>query len=102
MKTGITVYEAMTKRPVTASPNETIQDCARKMAKDQVGSIVIEDNKELVGIISEKDIVERVVANGLDVSKVKASEIMIRDIITIDPTRDLSDALILMGHEEIR
>ncbi len=102
MKTGISVHDAMTKKPVTASPDETIQECAKKMAKEEVGSIVIKDKGELVGIISEKDIVEKVVANGMDVSKVKASEIMIKDLITISPERDLYDAILLMGHEEIR
>ncbi len=102
MKTGISVHDAMTKKPVTASPDETIQDCAKKMAREQVGSIVIKDKGELVGIISEKDIVERVVAKGMDVGKTKAREIMIKDLVTITPERDLYDALLLMGHEEIR
>lgn len=102
MKTGITVHEAMTKKPVTAYPDDTIQECAKIMAKEEVGSIVIKEHGELVGIISEKDIVERVVAKGLDMSKVKARDIMIKNLITIEPNKDLYDALVLMGYEEIR
>jgi len=102
MKTGITVREAMTKKPVTATPDTTIQECARIMSKSQVGSIVIQEKEKLIGIISEKDLVEKVVANALDVSKLKAKDIMKKSLITISPNQDLYDAMLLMGHEEIR
>ena len=102
MKTGISVRDAMTTRPVTASTDTPLQEVAKLMKKGNVGSIVITSKEKLVGIISEKDIVERVVAKGLDFAKLKARDIMTKDLVTINPQEDIYDALLLMGNEEIR
>ncbi len=101
-KTGITVRDAMTKRPVTASPDETIQECAKRMSRQEVGSLVIEKKGTLLGIVSEKDIVERVVAQGKNPAEVKASEVMSKNLVTITPDKDIYDAILLMSNEEIR
>jgi CBS domain-containing protein len=101
-KTGITVRDAMTKKPIKASPEDTIQQCARRMLKEGVGSVVIEENGILIGIISEKDIVEKVVAQGKDTINTRARDVMVKNLVTIDPDKDLYEALLLMGHEEIR
>lgn len=101
-KTGIYVKDAMTKKPVTCSPEQTIQECAITMLKEGVGSIVVRDKNMLLGIISEKDIVEKVIAKGLDAKTIKSKEIMVKNLITISPNIDIYDALLLMGHEEIR
>lgn len=101
-KTGISVHDAMTKKPVTAPSEYTIQQCARRMLKEEVGSIVIEDRGILVGIISEKDIVERVVAKGMDPNKVKAKKVMSKNLVTITPDMDIYDAILLMSNEEVR
>jgi len=102
MKTGIRVRDAMTKNPVTASPENNIQECAQKMLKQGVGSLVIKDNGKLVGIISEKDFVNKIVSQGLDPIKTKAKDIMSKNLFTIEPDKDIYDALILMGKEETR
>ena len=102
MKTGIKVFEAMTRNPVTASPDENIQECSKKMCKDKVGSIVIKEKDKLVGIISEKDIVSRVVCKALDPKKLKAKDIMTTRLVTIKPDLDIYDALVIMGNKEIR
>ena len=101
-KTGIYVKDAMTKKPVTCGQEQTIQDCATTMLKEGVGSIVVRDKEILLGIISEKDIVEKVIAKGLNAKTTKAKDIMVKNLITISPDVDIYDALLLMGHEEIR
>ncbi|HLC73917.1 MAG TPA: CBS domain-containing protein [Candidatus Nanoarchaeia archaeon] len=102
MKTGISVRDAMTMKPITARLDTNIQECARMMKKAKVGSIIVIDKNNLVGIISEKDIVERVIAKGIDFKNLKAKDVMTKELVTIDPKEDIYDALILMGNEEIR
>lgn len=102
MKTGISVHDAMTTKPVIAHFDDTIKYCAKKMRDNDVGSIVIVDKNIPVGIISEKDIVEKVVAKGLDPNKLKAKTIMVKNLITISPDKDLYEAIELMAKEEIR
>ena len=72
------------------------------MKKGKVGSIVITFKQKLVGIISEKDIVERIIAKGLNFDELKAADVMTTDLVTINPNEDIYDALRLMGNEEIR
>ena len=102
MKTGISVRDAMTTQPVTASIDTPLQEVAQLMKKGKVGSIVITAKEKLVGIISEKDIVERVVAKGLNFAVLKAGDIMTKELVTISSQEDIYDALLLMGSEEIR
>ena len=102
MKTGISVRDAMTVKPVTAPIEARVQEIAKLMRKGKVGSIVITNKNKLVGIISEKDIVERVVAKVTDFLSLNARDIMTKELVTIDPKEDIYDALILMGNEEIR
>ena len=52
----ITVLEVMTRYPITISPDTNLLECARKMVKKKVGSLLIVDKKKLVGFVSEKDI----------------------------------------------
>lgn len=102
MKTGISIRDAMTTKPIVASREDSIKYCAQKMKENDVGSIIILEQITPVGIISEKDIVERVVAKGLDPTKVKAKSIMVKNLITISPDKDLYQAIELMAKEEIR
>ena len=102
MKTGISVRDSMTVKPVTASLETSVKEIAKMMKKGNVGSIIITNKQELVGIVSEKDIVERIVAKGVNFNGLKARDVMTKTLVTIDPNEDIYDALILMGNEEIR
>ncbi len=102
MKTGISVRDAMTTKPITATPEESLQEISKRMLKEGVGSIIIQDKGNLVGIISEKDIVERVVAKGLIPKDIKAKDVMTKTLVTVPPNIDIYDALLVMNNEEIR
>jgi len=102
MKTGIRVIEAMTRSPVVVKPNEKIINCANKMIKHQIGSLIVEEKGELLGIVTEKDFVERVIAKNLDINKIEIKNIMSSKLIKISPHLDLYDALLFMSREEVR
>lgn len=102
MKTGIKVLDAMTNRPVIASSDNTVTDCAKMMNKFQVGSLLIKDNKEIVGILTEKDFVTKIVAKGVNPDDTLARDVMEKQLITITPEKDIYDAMILMKDSDIR
>ena len=102
MRVGIKVKEIMNKKPVCISPKETIPACARKMLSNNVGGIIVEENKKLVGIITEKDIVEDLVGKELNVKKLKVSDIMTTGMIQISPEADIMEAVELMIREDVR
>ena len=102
MKIGIKVSEAMTKDPVTISKEASLPSCARKMLSHNIGAMIIKEKEHLVGIITEKDIVEAAVAKELNVKKTKVKDIMTTFMITISPDADLSEAVGIMIRENVR
>ena len=101
-KTGYKVCDAMTKKPVFVSPETSIEDCALKMLNNHVGSLVITDSTKLLGILSDRDLVRRVIAKKLNPKELKAKEVMIKKVITISPEKDIYDALKKMKDSDVR
>lgn len=102
MDTGYKVGDIMTQSPVTISPEATAKDCAMKMVEAKVESLVVKKGTELVGIITDIDLVERVVAKGLDTDNTKVKDIMVTDLITINPEKDIYEGIDLMRKHDIR
>ncbi|MCA9509551.1 MAG: CBS domain-containing protein [Myxococcota bacterium] len=95
---GLTHPEA-----VTLGPDATAWELADAMDAHGVGSIVIVDAARApVGIVTDRDLVRRVVARGLDESKVRASEIMSRDLVTGDPHETSGELLERMRARGVR
>jgi signal-transduction protein with cAMP-binding, CBS, and nucleotidyltransferase domain len=102
MKTGYKVCDAMTKKPVTVEAGANLQECAKIMDSNHVGSLLIKKGAKAIGIISEQDIVRKVVARGMNPVKEKVEEVMEKNLITIAPDRDIFDALVVMRDTNIR
>ncbi len=96
------VMDAMTKTPVFVEVNTSLEECARLMLKEKVGSLVIQENNVLKGIVTEKDFVQKAFLKRLDPKKTSVSEIMSTIIVTVDPEADIMDAVKLMIKHEIR
>lgn len=101
MKTGFKVIEAMTQHPVTVAPNATLKRAANLMAEMHVGSLLVEENKKIIGIMSEQDIVRKAVAKG-NVGKYLVKQIMEEHLITISPEKDIFEAVTMMRDYNIR
>ena len=78
----------MTKKPVTISPDLSLQECAKIMSQEHVGAVIVH-SKELDGIITEQDIVRKAVISNDKPSVRKASEIMETMMHTIEPEKDI-------------
>ncbi len=94
--------DAMTREPVTITPNSTISEAAKKMIENGVGGLLVSENKEPKGIITEKDIVKHVVAANLNSNNIKVKDVMSQILVTTSPDKDIYDALILMGEKDLR
>ncbi len=102
MRTGVKVGDAMTRKPISVRPGDSIKKCATLMSKEHVGSLIVKQNNKLIGVITEQDIVRKTLAKGKDPLKMKISDIMIKKIISIDPGKDIYDALVIMRNKNIR
>jgi CBS domain-containing protein len=96
-----TIREFMTKNPRTVSPDQTIQDAAKIMRDEDTGVVPITESDNLTGVITDRDIVIRAVAEGRD-GQTTVREVASQDVVTIDPQQDLDEALRLMAQHQVR
>lgn len=102
MKAGLSTYDAMTKQPVVVSPETNLKKCAEIMAKNKVNSLLVKQDGTLLGIVTDEDFVRKAVINNLNMDQTKASDIMINEVVTIEPDKDIRDAIKLMSDHNIR
>ncbi len=102
METGIKVLDAMTKNPIYITSEVTIGECASLMAEEHVGAVVVKDKGNIQGLITEQDIVRKVIAKGINPIHEKVKGYMQTNLITIKPDDDIFEALMKMREENIR
>lgn len=100
---SLPVKYVMTSPVITVKVDEPITRVADLMDKADVGSVVVIDERERpVGMITERDIVKRVVAKNLNAERLRSQEIMSQPLITVDPETDLKEAARLMNRANIK
>ncbi|MGE5268017.1 MAG: CBS domain-containing protein [Deltaproteobacteria bacterium] len=96
------VRDAMHQKVEWAQPTETVQDLARRMRDCDIGSIPVGENDRLIGMVTDRDIAVRAVANGRDTSKLTARDVMTNGIVYCRDDEDLEDAIRIMEQRQIR
>ena len=96
------VRDIMSVNVVTMPPDATVFDVATLMSKMDIGSIIITDKERPLGIITEADIVKRVIAKERDVKTTAAREVMSSPIVHVEPGTALTEAMRVMARSNIR
>lgn len=98
------VRDIMTTTPVTIQESESAKGCAETMAKREVGSLLVMKREAFVGIVTEQDLVIKVVSLGANSEKVLVRDIMtpVKSIISIEPGRSVYTAMNLMNNNDVR
>ena len=96
------VREVMTANVDYAAPNSTVVELAGMMKKNDIGSIPICEGQKVIGIVTDRDIVLRAVAEGKNIEKRSAKEVMNSKVVTITPDQDVHEAADLMATYQIR
>lgn len=102
MEVKMPVKEIMTRNVVTVDIKSDVQNLARKMLEYGVGSVIITDKKQPVGIVTERDIVRKIVSRNLKPDDISIKELMTTPLITIPAAEDVTDAMHRMLKMEIR
>jgi CBS domain-containing protein len=97
-----TVRDAMTATPKTIQSDATAADAAKTLAAEDVGSLPVVQKGELVGIVTDRDLVTRVLAKGKDPSQVRVAEVASENPIVATPDQPLDEALRRMASEQLR
>jgi len=91
---NILIADIMTRIPITVTPSTNLLECAKKMVRKRVGSLLIVDKTKLVGFISQKDILWALIKKSKsDLSTIKAIDISPKKIATLTPNMTIKDAI---------
>lgn len=97
-----TIRELMTQGPRTATPDDDVATVARWMRDEDAGALPVVEGERLVGMLTDRDVVVRVVAEGRDPASTRVGEVASRRLVTIDPQQGADEALRLMAQHQVR
>ena len=92
----------MKKEIVAVSVNESLEKVAQLMFENHIGSILVHQGQEPIGIITKRDIIERVILYCKDPCEIKAKDVATRNLITISSKETIKDVLMLMYKHNIK
>jgi CBS domain-containing protein len=96
------VKDIMNTNVKTVEPVVTVQKAAQKMNRFSIGSLVVTKKKSMIGIVTERDLLKKIVAKAKDSSKIKVKQIMVKRVIMVNPETDVSDAADIMSQHKIK
>ena len=92
----------MTVNPECVSANDSLSDVARIMKSQDTGVVPVVDGKKIVGLITDRDIVVRGIAEGRDIGGTKVNELMTTSVRTVREDANVDDVINMMSSAEIR
>jgi CBS domain-containing protein len=96
------VRDTMTENPRSIEASSSVVEAARLMREEHIGSLPITEDEQLVGMITDRDITTRVVAEAADPTMTSVGDVYSRDLISVEPDKDLAEALKLMARHQVR
>jgi len=96
------VRDAMTGDPHSIGATASVVEAARLMREEHIVSVPITDGEKLVGMMIDRDITTRVVAEAADPNTTSVEDVYSRDLISVEPDQALDEALQLMARHQVR
>ena len=96
------VRDAMTEEPRSIDASASVVEAARLMREQHIGSLPVTEDERLVGMITDRDITTRVVAESAVPETTSVGDVYSRELISVEPNSDLEEALRLMARHQVR
>src|SRR5436853_2129530 len=96
------IRDVMTPDPVCVSQQDSIREVARIMAREDTGVVPVVDGKKIIGMITDRDIVVRLVAEGKDPANAHVNEAMTKNVRAVKEDDSINDALNVMSSAQVR
>jgi CBS domain-containing protein len=96
------IRELMTPAPVAVAPSDSVSEAAKAMREHGIGAVLIQGQGKLAGLVTDRDITVRVLAQGRDPRDVPVIEIASREVVAIGPDDDTGDAARLIAERGVR
>jgi CBS domain-containing protein len=99
---GQIIKDVMTSNPCSIDAEKSVAYAAKMMREEDVGLAPIVEGDKLIGMLTDRDIAIRVVAEGRDPDQVKVADVASKQVVTVDPQQDLDVALRIMAEHQVR
>ena len=96
------VRDVMTANPESVSSTDSLRDVARIMKDQDTGIVPVVDGKKIIGLVTDRDIVVRGLAEGKNLENARVTDVMTSSVRTVQEDSSVNDALTLMTSAEIR
>ena len=96
------VRDVMTPDPVTVSEGDTVREAARIMAREDTGVVPVVEGKKVIGMITDRDIVVRLIAEGKDPASAHVNEAMTKNVRAVKENDTINDVLDVMSGSQVR
>jgi CBS domain-containing protein len=97
-----TVADVMTPMPVAVAADSDVKNAAQLMRDRDVGDVLVVDGDQVLGILTDRDVVVRAVARGLDPNATRVDEVCTRDLLAVDADGPIEEAVGLMRERAVR
>jgi CBS domain-containing protein len=99
---SIEIHDVMVNKVITIKKQTTIENAVKLMNKHEIGCLVVEEEGKPVGILTERDLLKRVLATSKETRKMKVGHIMTNELISVPPTMNVEEAARLMCQKKIK
>tara|TARA_R110002096_G_scaffold427900_3_gene638955 strand:+ start:2148 stop:2591 length:444 start_codon:yes stop_codon:yes gene_type:complete len=96
------LLKAKDSRIIDVTPDTKVEEAAKKMTEARVGALLVRCDGKLLGILTERDVLNKVVAQGQRPDEVEVHTIMTKDVIVIDPGRTVREAMQIVTEKKLR
>ena len=95
------IRDRMVSDVVTVEPGTTVVDAAKRMIQEEKGPLPVVEGDRVVGMVTDRDVIARVVAEGRDPSACSVDDIATRELVTARPDQDVDEARQLMAEHQL-
>ena len=96
------VSEVMSRQVVSVDPGSTVSDASKMISKHNIGSVPVAQNGNVCGILTDRDIVLRCIAEGRDPKSIKVADVMTSPLVSVTSTETIETAMQTMASEQVR
>ena len=97
-----TVRDVMAESPWHVEPSDSVEDAAKRMRDEDIGALLVVEDEELKGILTDRDIVVKAVAEGDKPGKAKVEDVCTADTTTVEADASIDDAIKAMREADVR
>ncbi len=95
------VRDLMNAKVISIEPNSGVVDAAKRMIQEQVGPLPVVEGERAVGMVTDRDLIARVVAEGRDPNTLTVNDVATTELVTIRPDQDVDEARQLMQQRQL-